>query len=359
MAIGEIVKQAMVNNVDKIPSTFQIKYQRLKQIKQELEKNNFYSILNKRNNTKWRAVLNSSFEINWQNVKRDEYSEQNFLNLTIEAYHLTTDILSQLGLIHSIKTTVTFIDETFNYLRLSDFQLEAQYTRLDKKAESKGGDYAIKLKASKVKPLLEKLSDAEKEMQKAMANHFKNFIQPMIEYQNSNNTGWKVNKGVLAEMYERHIEIGHDNLASFLSDDFPSVGNRWLLYKQSSGSDPYFTGPDTMYSQVKNINASIISDVRTIINTVNGILIIFDQVGNLKVTKDKIEKIFNQSKFIPTMEDSFLRDLINQQPELLANYLAQGVQNIRITTPKGNKQSKRTYKLVKQPDGTVILKGWI
>jgi len=30
--------------------------------------------------------------------------------------------------------------------------------------------------------------------------------------------------------------------------DLGSVGSRWVLYKMSSGSDPYYTGPDTAES---------------------------------------------------------------------------------------------------------------
>jgi hypothetical protein len=40
----------------------------------------------------------------------------------------------------------------------------------------------------------------------------------------------------------------------------------------SSGNDPYYTGPDTANAQVKNANASIISNADTVLNTIEAVL---------------------------------------------------------------------------------------
>jgi hypothetical protein len=40
----------------------------------------------------------------------------------------------------------------------------------------------------------------------------------------------------------------------------------------SSGREPYYTGPDTALAQVKNANASIISNADTVLNTLQTVL---------------------------------------------------------------------------------------
>jgi hypothetical protein len=65
--------------------------------------------------------------------------------------------------------------------------------------------------------------------------------------------GANINHGVVREAFELHLENLHNSLEDsenyqFKNCRMESVGKRWILYRYASGSDPYFTGPDTMFS---------------------------------------------------------------------------------------------------------------
>lgn len=102
-----------------------------------------------------------------------------------------------------------------------------------------------------------------------------------------------MNLGVAIEAFERHLEnLKHVPLpgVEMESSDIESEGYRWVLYKMSSGSTPYYLGPDTALSQMKAQNASIVSDINTIVMTIQGILTIVN--SNFKEIKPSLDNLF-------------------------------------------------------------------
>ena len=65
----------------------------------------------------------------------------------------------------------------------------------------------------------------------------------------------------------------------------------------SMGRDAYYTGPDTSLSQVKRQNASLISDMNTVLYTIQTILNLTLGVDGGKWTKElahNLRKVFSQ-----------------------------------------------------------------
>lgn len=358
--IGQVIEQGVLNSIQQTAKNSQaIKYRKkLIEIREELQQ--YYQVLkvNKGNKTRWKTILKDNvYDIDWVKIKNDEETEKKFITLITLAYEYTTKILAELGLIHSVKTVVTFIDDDYNYFKLDDIELNADYVFLDKKAESHGGDYSLRLNSSKLKELARQKQRSE--LDQIINAHFKNFIAPFVEYQAVAKTGWKPNKGVLGEAFERHLEqVQHNTLYDYLLlTDFGSVGDRWQLYKQSSGSDPYFTGPDTEFAQVKNMNASLVSNVATVLNTLDGIIAMTDEEANIIATKKQTKNLFKQAEVKEKIRQDVLLDLMDKAPEyvesIVKNLVARGKDTLLVsyyegTDKKGKKITKtKTIKINK------------
>lgn len=216
--------------------------------------------------------------------------------LLLQGYLKIEQILAQLNLIQPVSITVTQITKDYKYIRLADVQLTSENLRWDKTSAKKGNTVALRLKAGSFQQAIKQ--QKENQNFEKINNHFKIFIAPFREYQNENKTGWRINKGVLAETFERHWEnAGHLQNFPYIplqDNDIESRGRRWLMYRASSGSDPFFTGPDTLYSQVKTTRAALVSNVNTIINSLYGLLALLNDTN---ISKDKVDKIFKQKEF--------------------------------------------------------------
>ena len=237
-------------------------------------------------------------------INRETIEDSQIAPKILEAYFLTEKILENLGLIKHVNYVFTYIDSKNNYYRTSNLDLlanpDAYYL------EKRDGIYSLRLRES---AMAMKIKEQNLKNQTDDINkHYQSFSQPYWDYSRTNKTGWKINKGVVSEAFERHWEqLGHsieqtpfDNSTG----DLGSIGYRWYLYRLSSGSDPYYTGPDTAESQVKNANASIVSNVDTVLNTIILVKTLIESRISLK-EKEKIEenlnKLFNQSSIKPNI----------------------------------------------------------
>lgn len=342
--IQNAIKQNAQINGGKDLEKIQSVYKRLQEIKTLLQQ--YYTRVKSQNKTKWRNVITDTYRINWKRVQLNETNQKDFIQLIFEAYTLTTTFLSEIGQIHNINTTISFIDNN-NYFRMDNMKLSIDYLKLDQRSSKRGGGFGIRLNQQALKA--EKEKQMEIDTQEKLSQHFNDFFQPFIEYQKHNTSGWKMNRGVAAEAFERHLEqVSH--LDNYSSADFGSVGDRWQLYLQSKGSDPFFTGPDTILAQVKTSKASLISDPRTVLYALNGILQIFEESGIIKSNIDSeiVEKIFKQNTNIKAiMRQDVFRELQEQSPQVIQSILKSIVQQqggkITLITKKGKKSSRKTY----------------
>lgn len=296
-----IEKQLLKSNKQKIrqnlkKESVQQNIKKLYDINQQLQ----HLIEKKKANNKsfkWSEVLDGAYYIiNFNKVQEKD----DIKKIIFEAYEITSLILQDLELIRKIENVVSFIDDDYNYIRLENFKFNAEYMYLNPTASRRGKNYGLRLQSSKFQQQI--LEAKQQQNYEIINNHFHRFIKPFIDYEESNKTGWKINKGVLAETFQRHWQKNHSNyIQGSLPDDFESIGERWWMYRESSGSDPYFTGPDTDIAQVKNINASLISNVNTVINTIKGILLLIGEKNFQQISEENIEKIFKQKDIKPSI----------------------------------------------------------
>lgn len=232
--------------------------------------------------------------------------------LIFEAYELTSMILVNIGLIDPIHFTFTYASKKGNvFYRSEKMQIDPNK---DLKFELRNNQQTlvIRLKTSVIRQKLLENQLGKEDGGIIVAKHYKKFIEPFLE--NEKKGSWKMNVGVATEAFERHWEqLKHSLTPPNMNDaDLGSVGSRWVLYKMSSGSDPYYTGPDTAESQVKNANASIISNADTVINTIQAVLKLADT--NLDITA--IQQIAAQYK------------LAFQQKQASIDNILKGLENI-------------------------------
>lgn len=263
--------------------------------------NNMLSKTRKQNKTRWRNFITQNYIINISEVKQKKLDEE-LIKCLFQAYQDIEEILHNLKLIRQVSFSLTSIepsgDGTYNYIRLSNTKLTSDSFYLDQASSKNGATLAIRLKQESLKEQI-KQAKVEDDFEKINA-HFQLFIEPFVNYQKAatTTTQWRINKGVLAETFERHWQNqGHKNQNPLIlnNSDIQSIGQRWWMYRLSSGSDPFFTGPDTIYSQVKNINAALVSNVNTIISALYGLLGILNPENIKNISETTLKKIFAQA----------------------------------------------------------------
>ena len=315
--------------------------------------------------TRWSQILsqNSSYQpytIDWSLVNQSNtITEERIGQILGDAYIITTQMLSKLGVINEVSTTITFITgenlKDLKYMRANDIQLKTQMFKLDQNNKGSIEQKRLIFNTEKINTIKEKIK--KQEIQQKFQDHFTKFIQPFVNYAENTKTGWKPNRGVLGQAFERHLESKHSRNMDFKNNksDLGSVGRRWILYLQSSGSDPYFTGPDTKYAQVKNINASIISSMSTVLETLEALIKITNEEGNLLKSKKEIKTLLKQSGIIKSINQKTLQamyDTAEGQVEeiiekLIANASKYGITmtfNYKDDKGKDHSQVFRSYK---------------
>lgn len=323
---------------------------RLTQIKNSFEQNKLLLKTSIGKSSKLSAILSkkdSGYILDVSKIN-DDGIKNKITEDIFEAYHLTSIVLQELRIIDEVSYTINFIDKDGNYRRVGNVDLQLSDVRLEQASKERGGNYKLRLNESALKArLLQKEMDQTEQI---INRHFQKFSEPFRKYEASNNTGWRINRGVLSEAFERHWEnLKHrvDQPQGFrdTKNDLGSIGQRWLLYKLSSGSDPYFTGPDTIFAQVKNSNASLIDNLNTVINTMEVIFQLVNNANDIKNYQEALKKVFkpNTPKQQKIAKDVW--DLMNEQEQKKYQEEVSKVLNATNIT-----QSLRTLK-----NGSVII----
>lgn len=264
--------------------TILFKAQKLEYIKQELLSLNLLQKKNISKRTQLHHVLGVGNNLGL-GFKIDMFKENTEYiakvgQLIFSAYELTSEILQELKIISPVGYTFTYHGAN-KFYRSDNLIINPQE---DLTFEVHRNALTIRLKQSSIRAKLEAQNSAFRT--DWISEHYKGFIEPYQEAQEKSTTGWQVNWGVASEAFERHWEMLQHSLEHPTGADYGSVGNRWQLYLQSSGNDPYYTGPDTALSQVKNANASMISNSETVLNTLEAVL----KIVNTKVESQEAAK---------------------------------------------------------------------
>lgn len=178
--------------------------------------------------------------------------------LILEAYELTSQILQDLNIISTVRVVMTHHTKT-SFTRVANFELTAD----DVVLELRKGALALRVASSKVREKVMGGKTAREQSQTDISKHYRLFVADLQK------TAVKPNWGVVAEAFERHWEQLEQHK---VSPDWGGEGNAWQLYHASTGSAAYYTGPDTELSQVKSTNASIVSNINIVLNTMKAIL---------------------------------------------------------------------------------------
>lgn len=320
------------------------KVKRLKEIRNELEKENLIREVSIGKSSKLFGLLEGSGKELIYN-KEDQSKNVLIEKSILEGYHLTSIILQELGFIDKVLYTFTYIDNKGNYHRAGDMELTLDAVKLEA-ASSKRGYVSLRLQESIIKQQI--AAKTTEEVQIAINNHYQHFVQMYYDYENNNNTGWTVSnkRGILAEVFERHWENMHHMIdgdinqfnKNNIGNDLESKGKRWLMFRESSGNAPYYTGPDTLYSQVKNANASLIDNVNTVLNAMDAVIKLVDDSINIKNLAFKIKRAFSASestaKFPRAIWDGLEEDVKQQIKEEIASMQGVEVEDINIKTNK-------------------------
>lgn len=208
-----------------------------------------------------------------QEIMQDNQNCQTIISSVTKLYFLTEEFFALRKVINRPRFMMTAVDNSSRMYFRKDFEPELldnseSYLRIERVASARGNSFGLRFAGDSVMAQMKKtIANNEQEAQTArdLYEHYQSFTSPYRAW------GGKVNEGVMREAFELHLENLHQSLnqdGSFNpACDMESEGRRWVMYRHASGSDPYFTGPDTALSQVKAENASLVSNIDTVLNT--------------------------------------------------------------------------------------------
>ena len=291
--------------------------------------------MGKNNKIRWSQLIDTSYSI--VDIQRGQ--QKQLTEAIVDTYKGILNILAEIKIIDKVSFSISYISDNYQYARL-DGDLSLKNFSLQRTAASKGAKYAIRINQASLK---EKIEEAKRnENFQKLNSHFQNYIQMFRDYeaQQINGTRWKINKGVLAETFERHLE-NQGGTQIFNDADFESKGRRWTMYRQSSGSDPFWTGPDTKYAQVKTTKASLVSNIDTVVNALYGMIQMMKHPD--KLNEEILNNIFKQKNVENEINSMAWDTLDDTARAILKEELSDlGFDELIIYTKQGRKR-KNSY----------------
>ena len=334
--ITDSLQTSLLERIEQIEDSKREDYiKRLEGYLSEIKKVSSIIEKGKNNRIKWSQLMDNSYSI--INIQKGQ--QEQLIEAIINTYRGILNILTEIEIIDKVSFSVSYISNSYQYVRLNG-DLSLKNFSLQRTAKSKGAKYAIRINQASLK---EKIEEAKRnENFQKLNSHFQNYIQMFRDYeaQQINGTRWKINKGVLAETFERHLE-NQGGAQLFNDTDFESKGRRWTMYRQSSGSDPFWTGPDTKYAQVKTTKASLISNIDTVVNALYGMIQIMKHPD--KLNEEILNDIFKQKNVENEIDSAAWNTLDDIAKSVLKEELSDlGFNELIIYTKQGKKR-KNTY----------------
>lgn len=233
-------------------------------------------------------------------------NEKEFGQAIFNCYFLTEEILSSLKLINKIDYKIYSNNTTGTQFIEAGTKEDLVYNDTVFLTQLKDGTYRLRLNAEVFKEKIAKLNENEKIIATQAQTHYQDFVKVLRFRYEKGKFGRRnkhnPSKGYLAEAFTRHQEqINHFNKNDKYvvpSEEFNTPESRarvWEEYFQSKGTVAYYYGPDTAKTQVKTINASLVSDVDTVISTTQAILKLFDRA---EITETTIRESVINNKLV-------------------------------------------------------------
>lgn len=296
----------------------------VKAIEKELktiEKINIISLVENTNQEKSQRLLKSLDKIYTSNydkkIVKNLKNKTEIINSITKLYFLTEEYFVKRKVIKNPNFIMTATTPSGLYIRkeFTEELLKNDASNFLDFQENRDGGVGLRFKSSSV---LEKMKESiqndnkELEFSKKLYEHYQNFIEPYQKYEEK---GGNINEGVCREAFELHLEQLHKSQLEkkeFKNCRMESVAKRWIKYRVSSGSDPYFTGPDTALSQVKSENAALVGDIKTILNTARFIVMEGNTIGKKKLQGKLKTKSVNEIKTFSKSLWSFLDEDVKE-----------------------------------------------
>lgn len=217
-----------------------------------------------------------------QNMASSEYKilqrakiEQQQIQVIDQLYDLVIEITSLLTQKEEpLDYAIYFTDKDGKVYRSQQNKLSLDYLNISKSNQS------MRLSASAFKKFA-----LEQRQAVDITEHYSVFMGVLQKTYNGQSKlpNSKINAGVIAEAFERHLQKVHalalkdGNISVEVGYDW-SVDEAWRLVRQSLGNDPWYTGGDVGMTQVKNIGKG---NVRlTQFNTIEDIVNFLLYLGN-------------------------------------------------------------------------------
>ena len=254
------------------------------------------------------------------NSEKYELIIQQFEKELIEAYFLSEKILADLRLIDRVQYTTVYNSRAGGvYHRYCGEDILKNNVNLVLLSD---GTMRLRLNSREITKIL-KSQTTDRHIQQ----HYQEFIAPIYQHLRKSKTV-SFNQGHAAEAFERHWEkLGH-SLEPFTGNtaDLGTEAERWALYIASRNNAPFYSGPDTLYSQVKRNNASLLSNIDTLLYTIQTILrlaapgkfdkIAFENFRNIliganqqKHIEENIKRVLGEG--ISTETDALIKEIQN------------------------------------------------
>lgn len=266
-----------------------------------------------------------------QSQTGDKYSYLRFSNKISD----TTDKVRNTIIIQKLLQSYNLIDEIAAALKLINIapQLNLYYTNSKGQVHrianltavvNKMEDYIVmetrsrgtrlKFDQQKLINFLEQKENRNEDLDQDVTEHYNHFLQIFAQS--------KVNQGIVIEAFERHWNLAK-HLSTSPTENITKT-EAWYLYGLSKGNDAFYTGGDTEDAQIKALNASIISNINTILNAMESLLGLLKSSTSKQNAQETIalyKQAFKQQEkdALAYLENDIIKDLDNEILERLQN----------------------------------------
>lgn len=242
-----------------------------------------------------------------------------------EAYEITSILLSDLNFHNPVSMVLYYQDKDYGMQRIQNFKLTPEMIDYEfrGKTSQKNQYMRLKLNVTTIRQEIASLTQIKQKYQQNISNHYEAFRKLLTPKRGSK---WQPNEGIVVEAFERHWEKIHEQTEEFINDVLTRK-EVWALYVLSSSNAPYYSGADTDNAQVKALNASLISNVNTVLNTMESLILLFEQEVSpqeVPVLLNSYYKAFSAREDKTTISKKLQDAMGKQLTKEVQNYFAKG-----------------------------------
>lgn len=266
--------------------------------------------------------------------------DETITEASLNLYQLTGQFLQETGLNDTYDVIVGLYYKGKYYqipgekaLTKETIRGEIRNNSLEAQQEGKKAYAALRFNTQKLAEQFAK----DKYYDEKISEHFKAFRSMFkgknrmqsIDTFNKNKTDRKerfvANEGVIVEAFQRHWYNQHNSLNSPIGTPENKAGNdptykeAWALYAISSGNDPYYWGGEGagLKAQIKAKNASIISNINTVLSTAQ-IILQMVTANPQEISLEDYKKYFESKSAMPQKLNPKIEEILgNMSNEVL------------------------------------------